>query len=42
VASDERVAGLLRVRLIALRVRCLLEFSARRQLQAAGEKLAGI
>jgi transposase len=40
--SDERVTGLLRVLLIALRVLCLLEFSVRRQLQSAGEKLAGI
>ena len=40
--SDERVTGLLRVLVIALRVLCLLEFSARRRLQAEGEKLAGI
>lgn len=40
--SDERVTGLLRVLLIALRVLCLLEFSVRRQLHAEGEKLAGI
>jgi transposase len=40
--SDERVTGLLRVLLIALRVLCLLEFSVRRQWQAEGEKLAGI
>lgn len=40
--SDERVTGLLRVLLIALRVLCLLEFSVRRQLQSQGEKLAGI
>jgi transposase len=40
--SDERVTGLLRVLLIALRVLCLLEFSVRRQLQAEGEKVAGI
>jgi transposase len=42
VESDARVIGLLRVLLIALRVLCLLEFSARRQLHAEGEKLAGI
>jgi transposase len=40
--SDERVTGLLRVLMIALRVLCLLEFSVRQQLQAEGEKLAGI
>jgi transposase len=40
--SDERVTGLLRVLLMALRVLCLLEFSARRTLQAEGQKLAGI
>lgn len=40
--SDERVTGLLRVLLIALRVLCLLEFSVRQHLQARGEKLAGI
>lgn len=40
--TDDRVTGLLRVLLIALRVLCLLEFSVRRQLQAEGEKLAGI
>src|SRR5712691_4487006 len=40
--ADERVTGRLRVLLIALRVLCLLEFSVRRQLQSAGEKLAGI
>jgi transposase len=40
--SEERVIGLLRVLLIALRVLCLLEFSARQQLQARGEKLGGI
>jgi transposase len=40
--SDEHVTGLLRVLLIALRVLCLLEFSVRRQLEAQGEKLAGI
>jgi len=40
--SDERVTGLLRVLLIALRVLCLLEFSVRQQLQSKGEKLAGI
>jgi transposase len=40
--SDERVTGLLRVLLSALRVLCLLEFSVRRQLQSEGEKLAGL
>jgi transposase len=40
--SEERVTGLLRVLLIALRVLCLLEFSVRRQLQSEGEKLAGL
>src|SRR5712692_7148076 len=40
--SDERVTGLLRVLLIAVRVLCLLEFSVRQQLQSKGEKLAGI
>jgi len=39
---DERVTGLLRVLVIALRVLCLLEFGARRRLHAEGEKLAGI
>jgi transposase len=40
--TDERVTGLLRVLVIALRVLCLVEFSLRRELQATGEKLAGI
>jgi len=40
--SEERITGLLRVLLLALRALCLLEFSARRQLQSEGEKLAGI
>ncbi len=40
--SDDRVTGLLRVLLIALRVLCLLEFSVRRQLQIEGGKLSGI
>jgi transposase len=40
--SDERVTGLLRVLLIALRVLCLRECSVRRQLHAEGEQLAGI
>jgi transposase len=40
--SQERVTGLLRVLLIALRVLCLLEFNVRQQLQSQGEKLAGI
>ncbi|MCA1838534.1 MAG: hypothetical protein LC674_07275 [Actinobacteria bacterium] len=33
---DERVRGLVRVLVIALRVLCLVEFSVRRQLQAEG------
>jgi len=40
--TDERVTGLLRVLMIALRVLCLVEFNVRRQLQVEGEKLAGI
>jgi transposase len=40
--SDERVTGLLRVLLIALRVLCLLEFRVRQQLQSEGVKLAGL
>lgn len=40
--TDKRVTGLLRVLIIALRVLCLVEFSVRRELQAKGEKLAGI
>jgi transposase len=40
--TDHRILGLVRVLMIALRVLTLLEFSARRHLQQAGEKLAGI
>ena len=40
--SDDRVTGLLRVLLIALRVLCLLEFSARQHLHAHEQTLAGI
>ena len=40
--SDQRVIGLVRLLMIALRVLTLLEFSARRQLQKDGGKLAGI
>jgi transposase len=40
--TDARVTGLLRVLVIALRVLCLLEFHVRQQLEATGEKLAGI
>jgi transposase len=40
--SDQRVIGLLRLLMIGLRVLTLLEFSARRQLQEEGAKLAGI
>lgn len=40
--TDTRIVGLVRLLMIALRVLTLLEFSARRSLQQAGEKLAGI
>ncbi len=40
--AEERVTGLLRVLLIALRVLCLLEFRVRQQWQSAGVKLAGL
>jgi transposase len=40
--TDTRILGLVRLLMIALRVLTLLEFSARRSLQQAGEKLAGI
>ena len=40
--SEERVTGLLRGLRLALRVLGLLAFSVRRQVQSAGEKLAGI
>src|SRR5256886_13100399 len=40
--TDERVTGLLRVLVIALRVLCLSEFRVWQQLEATGEKLAGI
>src|SRR6267142_172937 len=42
LATDTRIVGLVRLLMIALRVLTLLEFSARRSLQHAGEKLAGI
>jgi transposase len=40
--TDDRVTGLLRLLVIALRVLCLLEFSVRRRLADEGAKLAGI
>ena len=40
--SDARVTGLIRLLTIALRVLTLLEFGARRHLQAAGETVAGL
>jgi transposase len=40
--TDHRILGLVRVLMIALRVLTLLEFSARRHLQQAAEKLAGL
>jgi transposase len=40
--TDHRILGLVRLLMIALRVLTLLEFSARRHLQQAEEKLAGI
>ncbi len=40
--TDTRIVGLVRLLMIALRVLTLLEFSARRSLQQAGQKLAGI
>jgi transposase len=40
--TDSRIVGLVRLLMIALRVLTLLEFSARRSLQQASEKLAGI
>jgi transposase len=39
---EERVTGLLRLLLIALRVLCLVEFRVRRQLQREGSQLAGL
>lgn len=40
--TDTRIVGLVRLLMIALRVLTLLEFSARRSLQQASAKLAGI
>jgi transposase len=40
--SDERVKGLIRLLIIALRVLTLVEFVARRNLNQRGEKLSGI
>ena len=40
--SDERVTGLIRLLTMGLRVLTLLEFGARRQLHAQGQKLAGL
>src|SRR5512144_328765 len=42
LSSNNRVKGLIRLLSIGLRVLCLLEFTARKTLQATGEKLAGI
>jgi transposase len=42
LSSNNRVKGLIRLLSIGLRVLCLLEFTARKTLQAKGEKLAGI
>jgi transposase len=42
LSSEERVTGLLRLLLIALRVLCLVEFRVRRQLQREGSQLAGL
>ena len=42
LSSEQRVTGLLRLLLIALRVLCLVEFRVRRQLQREGAQLAGL
>jgi transposase len=42
LSSEQRVIGLLRLLLIALRVLCLVEFRVRRQLQGEGSQLAGL
>lgn len=40
--TDERILGLVRLLMIGVRVLTLLEFSARKHLHQAGDKLAGI
>jgi transposase len=42
LSREERVTGLVRLLLIALRVLCLVEFTVRRQLQREGSQLAGL
>lgn len=42
LSREERVTGLLRLLLIALRVLCLFEFRVRRQLQREGSQLTGL
>jgi transposase len=42
LSSEQRVTGLLRLLLIALRILCLVEFTVRRQLQREGSQLAGL
>jgi transposase len=42
LSNEQRVTGLLRLLLIALRLLCLVEFTVRRQLQREGSQLAGL
>lgn len=42
LSSEQRVSGLLRLLLIALRVLCLIEFRVRRQLHSEATHLAGL